>query len=151
MEAAGARHEATGADPVAELGLAAEEEVSGASEWEDWSMGDWIAGTGVNLGVAEAEAGAGAESEGEELLARAEDSASGSQWGAAAVEAAAVEEATAAESWWVVVDSSTVEGVGRAVELDVALQAFVATVEVDGAWGDGQLAMQLGDLGGQKG
>ena len=48
-------------------------------------------------------------------------------------------------------DSSTVEGVGRAVELDVALQAFVATVEVDGALGDGQLAMQLGDLGGHNG
>ena len=57
-------------------------------------------------------------------------------------------EAAAAESWWVVVDSSTVEGVGRAVELDVALQAFAATVGVDGALGDGQLAMQLGDLGG---
>ena len=54
--------------------------------------------------------------------------------------------------WWlVVVDSSAVEGVGRAVELDVALQNFAATVEVNGAWGDGQLAMQLGDLGGQKG
>ena len=43
------------------------------------------------------------------------------------------------------------EGVGRAVELGVALQAFAATVEVGGALGDGQLAMQLGDLGCQKG
>ena len=62
-------------------------------------------------------------------------------------------EAAAAKPWWVVVDSNTVEGVGRAVELDVALQAFVATVEVDGVLGDGQLAMhaQLGGLGGQKG
>ena len=39
----------------------------------------------------------------------------------------------------------------RAVELDGALQAFAATVEVDGASGDGQLAKQLGDLGGQEG
>ena len=60
-------------------------------------------------------------------------------------------EPAAEESKWVVVDSSTVEGAGRAVELEVALQAFVATVEADGALGDGQLAMQLGDLGGQKG
>ena len=49
------------------------------------------------------------------------------------------------------VDSSSVEGVGRAVELGVALKTFAATVEVDGALGDGQLAVQLGDLGGQKG
>ena len=60
-------------------------------------------------------------------------------------------EAAAVESRWVVVDSSTMEGVGRAMEPDVALQAFVATVEADGAWGDGQLTMQLGNLGGQKG
>ena len=46
---------------------------------------------------------------------------------------------------------STVEGAGRAEELGVALQAFVATVEVDGAKGDGQLAKQLGALGGQEG
>ena len=37
------------------------------------------------------------------------------------------------------------------MELDVALQAFAATVEVDGASGDGQLAKQLGDLNGQEG
>ena len=43
------------------------------------------------------------------------------------------------------------EGARKAVELGVALQAFAATVEVDGALGDGQLAMQLGDLSGQKG
>ena len=75
----------------------------------------------MNLVGAEAEAGVGAESR---------------------------VEAADAESWWVVVDSSTAEGVGRAMELDVALQAFAAAVEVDGALGDGQLAMQLGDLGG---
>ena len=46
---------------------------------------------------------------------------------------------------------STAEGAARAVELDMALQAFAATVEVDGAMGDGQLAKQLGDLGGQEG
>ena len=43
--------------------------------------------------------------------------------------------------------SNTVEGAGRAVELNGTLQAFAATVEVAGALGDGQLAMQLGDLG----
>ena len=86
-----------------------------------WDREDWVAGTGVNLEGAEAEAEAGAE---------------------AGVEAAAN------VSWWEVVNSSTLEGAGRAVELDMALQAFAATVEVDGALGDGQLAMQLGDLGG---
>ena len=55
------------------------------------------------------------------------------------------------ECWWVVVDSATVEGSRRAVELEVALQAFATTVELDGAFGDGQLALQLGDLGGQTG
>ena len=44
--------------------------------------------------------------------------------------------------------SGKVLGVGRAVELKMALQAFAVTVEVDGALGGGQLAMQLGDLGG---
>ena len=39
----------------------------------------------------------------------------------------------------------------RAEDLDMALQTFVATVEVDGAQGDGQLAKRLGDLGGQEG
>ena len=48
-------------------------------------------------------------------------------------------------------DSATVEGARRAVKLEVALQAFAAIVEVDGALGGGQLAMQLGGLGGQKG
>ena len=124
VEAAGARHEAAGAGSESELGPAAEEEASDASEWEDWSAGDWIAGTGVNLVGAEAEAGAGAESE----VETADD-----------------------ESWWEVVDGSMMEGVGRAVELNMALQAFAATVEVDRALGDGQLAMQLGDLGGEKG
>ena len=35
VEAAGARHEAAGAGPEAELGPAVEEEGSNASEWED--------------------------------------------------------------------------------------------------------------------
>ena len=47
--------------------------------------------------------------------------------------------------------NKAVEGARRAVELGVALQAFAATVEVDGALGGGQLAMRLGDLGGKKG
>ena len=46
---------------------------------------------------------------------------------------------------------NTEEGAGRVVELGVAIQAFVEAVEVDGAKGDGQLAKQLGDLGGQEG
>ena len=49
------------------------------------------------------------------------------------------------------IDGSTAKGATRAVGLDMALQAFAATVEVDGALGGGQLAIQLGDLGGQKG
>ena len=55
------------------------------------------------------------------------------------------------ESWWEVIYGSTTEGTARAVEVGGALQAFAATVEVDGALGDGQLAIQLGDLGGQEG
>ena len=85
---------------------------------------NWVEGTGVDQEGAEAEAGAGAESEAEP----APD-----------------------ESWWEVIYGSTTEGAARAVELGGALQAFAATVEVDGALGDGQLAIQLGDLGGQKG
>ena len=38
------------------------------------------------------------------------------------------------ESWWVVVDSNTMTGAGRAVELDMALRAFAAIVEVDGQY-----------------
>ena len=38
-----------------------------------------------------------------------------------------------------------------AMELGTTLQAFASAVEVDGAMGDGQLAKQLGDLGGQEG
>ena len=52
---------------------------------------------------------------------------------------------------WEVIYGNTVEGPGRAMELDVALQAFDAAVEVDGAKGGGQLAKQLDDLGGQEG
>ena len=92
VEAAGARHEAAGARPEAELGLAAKEELSGVSEWEGWSMGDWVAGTCVDLEVAGAVAGASGESEGEGLLAGAEGGASGPQGGGAAVEAAAAAE-----------------------------------------------------------
>ena len=67
---------------------------SGGSGWEDWSAGDWIAGAGVNL----EEAAAGDKTGGEPVV-----------------------EHTAEESWWVVVDSGTMEGAGRAVELRVAL------------------------------
>ena len=61
VEAAGARHESTGADPEVESGPAAEEGASNDGEWEDNDMGDWIAGTGVDLEGAEAGAGADAE------------------------------------------------------------------------------------------
>ena len=42
-------------------------------------------------------------------------------------------------AWWAVIDSSTEDGVGGAlaVELEKALRAFAVTVEVDGAEGDG--------------
>ena len=45
--AAGTRHEA---GPGAEIGLEAGEveDLGDGSEWEDWSMGDWVAGTGVD-------------------------------------------------------------------------------------------------------
>ena len=87
-------------------------------------MGNCVAGTGVNLEEAAAGGEAGAKPE---------------------------VEPAAKESWWEVIYSNTVEGAGRAVELDVSLQAFAAAVEVDGAKGDGQLAKQLGDLGDQEG
>ena len=45
----------------------------------------------------------------------------------------------------------SVEGVGKAVELSVALQAFAATVGVGGTEGDGQLVTELGNIDGQKG
>ena len=99
------------------------EGLGGGSEWEGWSMGDWVAGTGVDTEGTGAVAGAGGEPKGEELMAEAEDGASGSRGGGDAGGA------TVAESWWVVGDSSTVWG-GRAVELDVALQVFAATVGV---------------------
>ena len=124
VEATGAGHGEAGAGPESELGPAAEEGAEDASELEDWSEEDWIAGIGVNLEEAAAEVGAGTESE---------------------------VEPAAEEPWWVVVDSNTGVGTDRAVELNKALQAFVANVEVGGALSDGQLAMQLGDLGGQRG
>ena len=120
-----ARHEAAGAGPEAELGPVAEDGESGEDVgWVDWDDENWIEATGVNLEGAGAETGAGAVSEAEP----ASD-----------------------ESWWEVIYGSTAEGAARVVELSMALQAFAATVEVDGALGDGQLAVQLGNLGGQEG
>ena len=72
--------EAAGAGLEDVLGPAVEEELSDVSEWEDWSMGDWVAGTGVDMGVAGAVAGAGGESKGEELLAGAEVVRGWCQW-----------------------------------------------------------------------
>ena len=64
VEAAGARHEVAGAGPEAETSLEAREveDLGDGSEWEDWSMGDWVAGTGVDMEEAGAVAGAGGES-----------------------------------------------------------------------------------------
>ena len=113
-------------------------------------MGDWIAGTGAD--PEDAEAGIGADAEAE-AGARAEEAApgEGEAAGRGGEEAAAAGLEAPAEFWWEVIYGSTVEGAARAVELDVALQAFAATVEVDGASGDGHLARQLGDLSGQEG
>ena len=86
--------------------------------------GNWVAGTGANL----EEAAAGGEAD---VEPEAESAADG--------------------VWWEVVYSNTVEGAGRAMELDGALQTFAETVEVAGALGDGQPAKQLEDLGGQEG
>ena len=105
VEAAGARHLAPGAGPESELGLAIEEGASADSEWKDSSAGGWIVGNNVNL----------------------EEAAAGDEVGGELVVEHGVE-----ESWWVVVDISTVEGAGRAVELGVALQDLAATVGVAG-------------------
>ena len=48
--------------------------------------------------------------------------------------------------------SSTEDGVGGAAELEeAALRAFAVAVEVNGAGGDGQLAAELGNMGGEEG
>ena len=54
VDGAGAEPVAGGADPGSELGPAVEEEVKVDSELVDWSVGDWVAGTGVDLGGATA-------------------------------------------------------------------------------------------------
>ena len=79
--AAGAMHESAQADSEAEPGPTTGEGMSDADEWEGWDMGDWIAGTGVNL--EDAEAGAGAEA-GAEASARAEVAAPEESAGAGA-------------------------------------------------------------------
>ena len=148
VEAARAEHEPAHAE--AEPGPAAEEGASDEEEWEDRDMGDWIAGTGADPEDAEARIGADAEAE---AGARAEEAAPEGcgATGRGGEEAAAARLGAPAESWWEVIYGSTVEGAARAVELDGALQAFAATVELDGDSGDGQLAKQLGDLGGREG
>ena len=66
VEAAGARHEATGAGPESEFGPAAEEGESGEDVgWVDWDDENWVEGTGVDQEGAWAETGAGAEPEAE--------------------------------------------------------------------------------------
>ena len=122
--AAGARHEGAGAGPESEFGPEDKEGESLRDGWVDWDRENWVEGTGVDLEGAKAgaEVGAGPEAE-----------------------------PAASESWWEVIYGNTVEGAGRATELDIALQAFAAAVEVDGAKGDGQLATQLGYLSNQEG
>ena len=123
--AAGAGHEAAGAGPESEFDPGAEGGGSEGGGWVDWDRENWVEGTGVNLEGAEAGARAGGEPEA----------------GPAAD-----------ESWWeVIYGEGNGAGHDRAMELGTALQAFASTVEVDGAMGDGQLAKQLGDLGGQEG
>ena len=48
-------------------------------------------------------------------------------------------------------DSSIDEDVSGAMELEEALRAFAVAVKVDGTGGDGQLAAELGDMGGEGG
>ena len=72
--------------------------------WVDWDRENWVEGTGVNLEGAEAGTEAGDEPE----AAPAPN-----------------------ESWREVIYGNTVESAGRTMELDMALQAFAAAVEVD--------------------
>ena len=59
VAAVGARHEAAGAGPEAELGPAAGDGESGEDVgWVDWDDENWIEATGVNLEGAGAETGA---------------------------------------------------------------------------------------------
>ena len=44
------------------------------------------------------------------------------------------------ESWWVVVESSTADGVGGTMELGEALRAFAVIVGVGGGEGGGKVA-----------
>ena len=90
---------------------------------------------------------AGAETEvaGVEAAAEAEGAVEGTEAEAGAAKAVAVAEGCARvddadrarrdaepEPWWAVLDSSTKEGVGGAVELGKALEAFAMSVEVAG-------------------
>ena len=111
VDGAGAEPVAGGADPGSELGPAVEEEVKGDSELVDWSVGDWVAGIGVDLG--------------------------GQQLGTRLVVSKRRSLLPMGPGGREVVGSSTVEGAGRAMELDGVLQAFAATVEVVGALGGG--------------
>ena len=143
VEAAWARPEVAGAGPKAEaeLGVGDFWELGDGSDWEDWSMGDWVAGIGVDTGEAEAVAGAGGEAEDVEGVAGAggePDDASGPQEGG---RAGGADEPV---PWWVVVDSGTMEAVGGAVRLDEALQTFAASVGVGGAEGGGSWQQSWG-------
>ena len=97
VEAAGARHESIGAGPRSESGPGDEEGESWEDGWVHWDRENWVEGTGVDQEGAKAEAEAEAGPEAEPDIDGA---------------------------WWEVIYGSTVEGAGRATELDATLQAF---------------------------
>jgi hypothetical protein len=117
VEAAGARHEATGAGPEAESGPAAEEEESEEKK-QISTMGKGKKVSKKVVGSANGRAARGREVD-----------------GSAAEFAVAAAEPAPDESSWEVIYGSTAEGAARAMELSTALQAFASAVEVDGAMG----------------
>ena len=98
VEAAGAGPEAARAGPVAEAELWIDDfgELGGGSDWEAWvgSMGDWVAGTGVDTEKSGAVIGAGGGAKGVGPKAGAgggPDGASGPQGGTWPVPVAGLE------------------------------------------------------------
>ena len=55
------------------------------------------------------------------------------------------------EPWWAVIDSSTEDSVGGAVDLEEALQAFAMSVEVDGLEGGWPTGCWAGNICGEGG
>ena len=129
----------------AEAGGAAAGAVA-VAEAEDATAGAVVGAVDPVVGAAGAEAAAGAVSEavGTEAVAGATTEAGGAVGGAEAEAGAAVAGAASSwrdaepEPWWAVIDSSTEDGVGGAVELEEVLGAFAMAVEVAGAEGNGR-------------